>query len=318
MAKYSIGIDIGGTKTAYGLFNEARDLIARYQHPSDSSLGNEAFFTVIADNVKTLCADNHIPLSDLAGVGVGMPSFIRFDEGRILKTVNLTNLKNFAARDFLQNLLGVPVVLDNDTHVAALAEYKLGAGRDLKHMMYTAVSTGIASGIIINGELFRGSYGWAGETGHMLLSPGEGELCGCGHRGCFMSYTSGSMIVKHIQTRIRRGDKTLMTELAGSSEHINAHHLLEACRRNDPMALWALDQMADKLAVWLYNLYETLNINVYVFGGGLVNFGPLLFDRIRARFDELNLEGYPVEFRFAELKNDFGIIGASLLTDSVR
>ena len=126
------------------------------------------------------------------------------------------------------------------------------------------------------------------------------------------------MIVKHIQTRIRRGDKTLMTEIAGSSEHINAQHLLEACRRGDEMALWALDQMADKLAVWLYNLYETLNINVYVFGGGLVNFGPLLFDRIRARFDELNLEGYPVEFRFAELKNDFGIIGASLLTDSVR
>lgn len=318
MASYTIGIDIGGTKTAYGLFDEANNLIARRQHPSDSTLGNEEFFTVIAENVKAFCVENSVPMSELRGVGVGMPSFIRFDEGRILKTVNLTNLKNFAARDFLGSLLGVPVVLDNDTHVAALAEYKLGAGQGLKHMVYCAVSTGIASGMIINGELFRGSYGWAGETGHMLLTPGEGELCGCGHRGCFMSYTSGSMIVKHIQTQIRAGEKTLMTELAGDSEHINAHHLLEACKRGDPMAHWALDQMADKLAVWLYNLYETLNINVYVFGGGLVNFGDLLFDKIRTRFDELNLEGYPVEFRFVHLKNDFGIIGASLLVDDVH
>ena len=313
--KYTIGIDIGGTKTAYGLFDEAHNMVARRQHPSDSSLGNEAFFTVIADNVRAFCAENGVAMADLKGVGVGMPSFIRFDEGRILKTVNLTNLKNFAARDYLISLLGVPVVLDNDTHVAALAEHRLGAGRGLKHMMYTAVSTGIASGIIINGELFRGSYGWAGETGHMLLTPGEGELCGCGQRGCFMSYTSGSMIVKHIQTRIKNGHKTLMTDIAGSSEHINAHHLLEAYRRGDEMAQWAVAQMADKLAVWLFNLYETLNINVYVFGGGLVNFGDILFDKIRARFDELNTEGYPVEFRFAELKNDFGIIGASLLVD---
>lgn len=315
MASYSIGVDIGGTKTAYGLFDESGEMIARRQHPSDSTLDNEAFFTVVAQNIQALCAENSVPTTALRGVGVGMPSFIRFDEGRILKTVNLTNLKDFAARDFLQSLLKVPVVLDNDTHVAALAEHRLGAGRGLKNMIYCAVSTGIASGMIINGELFRGSYGWAGETGHMLLTPGEGELCGCGHRGCFMSYTSGSMIVKHIQTRIRSGESTLMTELAGDSEHINAHHLLEACKRGDPMANWALDQMADKLAVWLYNLYETLNINVYVFGGGLVNFGDLLFGKIRARFDELNREGYPVEFRFAQLKNDFGIIGAHLLID---
>ncbi|MDO4356801.1 MAG: ROK family protein [Clostridia bacterium] len=312
---YTIGIDIGGTKTAYGLFDESRTLVARRRHASDDTLNNEAFFSVIADNVLAMCAENGVALSDLKGVGVGMPSFVLFDEGRILKTVNLTNLKDFAARDFLQDRLGVRVVLDNDTHVATLAEHRLGAGRGLKHMVYCAVSTGIASGIVINGELFRGSYGWAGETGHMLLTPGKGELCGCGHRGCFMSYTSGSMIVRHIRSRIASGETTRMTELAGGEANINATHLLAAYREGDPMAQWAVEQMADGLAVWLYNLYETLNISCYVFGGGLVNFGDVLFDKVREKFDALNLEGYPVEFRFAELKDDFGIVGASLLVE---
>lgn len=312
---YTIGIDIGGTKTAYGLFDESRTLVARRRHASDDTLNNEAFFSVIADNVLAMCAENSVALSDLKGVGVGMPSFVLFDEGRILKTVNLTNLKDFAARDFLQDRLGVRVVLDNDTHVATLAEHRLGAGRGLKHMVYCAVSTGIASGIVINGELFRGSYGWAGETGHMLLTPGKGELCGCGHRGCFMSYTSGSMIVRHIRSRIASGETTRMTELAGGEANINATHLLAAYREGDPMAQWAVEQMADGLAVWLYNLYETLNISCYVFGGGLVNFGDVLFDKVREKFDALNLEGYPVEFRFAELKDDFGIVGASLLVE---
>ena len=315
MASYSIGIDIGGTKTAYGLFDESRNIVARRRHPSDNTLDSEAFFSVVADNVRQLCADNGVALSELKGVGVGMPSFVLFDEGRILKTVNLTNLKDFAARDFLQKQLGIPVVLDNDTHVAALAEHRLGAGRGKKHMVYCAVSTGIASGIIINGQLFRGSYGWAGETGHMLLTPGKGELCGCGHRGCFMSYTSGSMIVKHIQTKIASGEATRMTALAGGADRINATHLLAAYHEGDPMAEWAVEQMADGLAVWLYNLYEALNINCYVFGGGLVNFGDALFSKVRAKFDALNLEGYPVEFRFAELKDDFGIVGAGLLID---
>lgn len=312
---YTIGIDIGGTKTAYGLFDESRTLVARRRHTSDDTLNNEAFFSVIVDNVLAMCAENGVALSDLKGVGVGMPSFVLFDEGRILKTVNLTNLKDFAARDFLQDRLGVRVVLDNDTHVATLAEHRLGAGRGLKHMVYCAVSTGIASGIVINGELFRGSYGWAGETGHMLLTPGKGELCGCGHRGCFMSYTSGSMIVRHIRSRIASGETTRMTELAGGEANINATHLLAAYREGDPMAQWAVEQMADGLAVWLYNLYETLNISCYVFGGGLVNFGDVLFDKVREKFDALNLEGYPVEFRFAELEDDFGIVGASLLVE---
>ena len=307
--KYSIGIDIGGTKTAYGLFDEDRNMVARHQHPSDSTLGNEAFFTVIADNVRILCADNNISLSDLKGVGVGMPSFIRFDEGRILKTVNLTNLKDFAARDFLQDLLGVPVVLDNDTHVAALAEYKLGAGRGLKHMMYTAVSTGIASGIIINGELFRGSHGWAGESGHMIDTVDGGLLCGCGNSGCYMSHVSGRHMPKRLELRLQEHPESILRQ----EKELNGEALLRAYEAGDAVALAEVDYMAKHLAACVYNIYQLLNIDVFVFGGGLTHFGDALFGRMRKYFDEYDHIKFPVEFRFAELKKDFGIIGSAEL-----
>ena len=313
MAK--IGIDVGGTKTAFGLFTDDGKLLDKLTVPSDKEADSETFFDGIAENIHKLISSNGLTIDYIRGVGIGMPSFIIFDEGYIVKTVNLTKIKKFAARDYLEKLIGVPVVLDNDTHVAALAEHKLGAGRGKHNMIYCAVSTGIASGIIINDKLFRGSYGWAGETGHMLLTPHEGVECGCGHRGCFMSYTSGSMIVKHIQAKILSGEKTIMTDLAGGGENINAKHLLAAYKLDDSMAKWAIDQMANGLAVWLFNLYQCLNIDCFVFGGGLVKFGDVLFKPLREEFDRLNLDPYPVDFLFAQLEDDFGIVGASLLIE---
>ena len=172
-----------------------------------------------------------------------------------------------------------------------------------------AVSTGIGSGIIIDGKLFRGSYGWAGESGHMLASPGEGVLCGCGNRGCFMSYASGRYIPRHLKIRMLEGEKSSLEE-AGD---LNGEALLAAYEAGDALAEEMLDSMAHYLAVCLYNIYQMLNIHVFVFGGGLTNFGAPLFERVRREFDHYNRIPVPVEFRFAELKKDFGIVGAAEL-----
>lgn len=180
-------------------------------------------------------------------------------------------------------------------------------------MLYCPVSTGISSGIIINDELFRGRYGWSGESGHMIVNPGEGIMCGCKNKGCLMSYCSGSMIVKHIKEKIEKGEETIMVELAGGKDNITAEHLLKAHGMNDEMAIWALGQMAKYLGVWCYNLYTTLNINCFIFGGGLVKFGEVLFGPVRKVFDSYNHNDFPVYFKFAELGDDFGIIGAAEL-----
>lgn len=312
MGGYTIGIDVGGTKTAYGLFDGQLNIIARERRASDAGMDGEAFFGAIAETVKGMLPGGD--LSKLNGVGIGMPSYIDYQKGYIIKTSNLVNIKDFYARDFLSAKLdGARVALDNDGHAGALAEHRYGAGRGFTHMLYCPVSTGLSSGIIIGNELFRGSYGFSGESGHMIATPGEGLLCGCGNRGCVISWCSGSMIVKHIQNWIGAGEKTVLTEIAGSADAIQTYHINEAYDSDDGLAIRAVEQMAKYLAVWLFNLYVTLNINCFVFGGGLLNMGDRLFPRVREQFDAYNRDAHPVYFKTAELGGDYGIIGAASL-----
>ncbi len=312
---YTVGIDVGGTKTAYGLFDGDRTLVERFEEPSDPALSAEKFLDRIVRSCRNLTALAGLSTGDLRGIGIGMPSFVLYEEGRIVKTANLPQLCDFPARSYLMDQLGggVRVLLDNDSHTGALAEHRHGAGRGFKHMLYCPVSTGISSGIVINNELFRGRYGWSGESGHMIVTPGQGIVCGCGNRGCLMSYCSGSMIVKHIQNKIAAGEVTMMAHLAGGVENISACTVAEAYDLGDDMAHWALEQMARYMAIWTYNLYQMLNINCFVFGGGLLSLGERLFPRMRDLFDEYNRNDMPVYFKEAELGNDFGLIGAAEL-----
>lgn len=314
--QYRIGVDVGGTKTAYGLFDEEHRLVARHRQPTVIYGSCEEICGAVVDGVHELLALQGISLSDVSGVGLAFPSYVDFEAGRIQCTSNICNLKDFPARDFFEQRLGVRVVLDNDAHVAAIAEHRLGAGRGFHHMLYCPVSTGISSGIIINDRIFRGSYGAAGETGHMLITPDAGIPCGCGNSGCFMSYSSGSMIMRHIRKWLEEGETSRMLDRAdGNVDSIDGRILDAAAREGDALALRAVEQMAYYLGVWTYNLYQAFNINCYVFGGGLVKMGDFLFDRVRRHFDRLNVSqaNMPVYFKYAELGDDFGIIGAEQL-----
>lgn len=308
MGSFRIGIDAGGTKVAYGLFDQKNNLVGRRQHPTPADADGPQFSDLIIENCLALLQEQNLKIDDLRGIGVCMPSFILFDEGYICMTSAMENIRDFAMRDYLTQRLPVSIVLDNDSNCAALAEYRFGAGRGSRHMVYMSVSTGIGSGLIINGELFRGSYGWAGETGHMLITPDEGLECGCRNRGCFMSWAGG----RYIPDRVLCKAKDFETKM-NLAERTNGIALLQACRDGDPLALAVLDEMAHYLGVCLFNIYQMLNINLFVFGGGLTHFGSLLFDRVRAEFDRYNHIPQPVEFRLAELKQDFGIIGAAEL-----
>lgn len=308
MGSYRIGIDAGGTKVAYGLFDGANTLLERTQHPTPILADGPEFAELVVENTERLLAKAGIGRRELLGVGVCMPSFILFDQGYVCMTSAMVNIRDFPMRDYLARRLEVPVILDNDSNVAALAEYRYGAGRGSRNMVYVATSTGIGSGLILNGQLFRGSYGWAGECGHMLITPDEGVECGCRNRGCFMSWASGRYLPRQIRNKAH-GRETRM-DLDGA---LDGTELLRACREGDPLALEVLEQTAHYIGVCVFNIYQLLNVNLFVFGGGLVHFGPMLFDRVRREFDRYNHIPQPVEFRFAELEQDFGIIGAAEL-----
>ncbi len=307
--KYIFGIDAGGTKVAYGLYDLEGNLVERFQHPTDIEADGPVFCDKVIATVKEILEKRGAALEEVKGIGICMPSYIEFEKGYIRLTSAMVNIKDFAMRDYMEERLGVPVVLDNDSNVAAWAEYRQGAGRGCKHMVYVAVSTGIGSGIIINGELFRGSHGWAGETGHMIDTIDGGIMCGCGNRGCFMSQISGRNMPKRLAIRLLEGAESVLED----AEELNGEALLRAYEQGDAVAIAELDHMAKHLAVCVYNIYQLLNIDVFVFGGGLTNFGDALFGKMQEYFDELDHIKVPVDFRFAELKKDFGIIGAAEL-----
>ena len=279
--KVYAGMDIGGTKVALGVFGEDKTLLGKTKYPSDASLSAEEFFQQAAAQLRALLGRLALPEEDLAGIGVGPAlhgALSRGGGGPLRHAARPQRLwgkglpggavprgaGGRGQRRPLRGFGGIP---------PRRREGPAGT------CLYCPVSTGLSSGIIIDGKLFRGSSGFAGESGHTILTPGQGIACGCGNQGCVQSYASGGMIVRHIRRWIDAGEQTLMVQLAGAPEKIDARHLEMAARAGDAMALRALDQMALYLGVWVFNLYITLNINCFVFGGGLVNMGELLFGR---------------------------------------
>lgn len=318
MISYKVGVDVGGTKIAYGLFDENNQLVLRHKSKTNADAFPDELVDTITADIDGLLEKAGAPRKALKGIGLGFPSYVEFDKGEVLFTTNMPNIHNFAAVEaFTKRFPDTQVLVDNDTNLAVIAEHKYGAARGFKHVVYTSLSTGVGSGYIINNEIFRGSYGGAGESGHMLITPDKGVMCGCKNRGCFMSYTSGSMIIKHIINEIERGTKTIMTDMVnGDLSRLNARHLNDAYGKGDALAIKMLDQMGFYLGVYIYNTFIQLNINCYLFGGGMLAFGDALMDRIKATVNRYNHEKeQKIYYKLAELGNDFGIIGAAEILD---
>ena len=275
---------------------------------TDATADGPAFSDTLIGNIKSLMEKNSLTFDQLDGVGIGMPSFIKSDTGYVFLTSAMTNIKEFAMRDYLQARLPTRIVLDNDANAAALAEFRHGSGRGTRNMVYVVVGTGFGSGIIIDGKVFSGSYGAAGECGHMIATPDEGLMCGCENKGCFMSYISGRLLPERIKKGLESGMVSILTP-----ETADGKNLLEAYNAGDALAQKLIEQMANYIAYCLYNVYQMLNIDTYVFGGGLTNLGDALFNRIYEEFNKYNHIHFPVHFKMAELKEDIGIIGAAEL-----
>lgn len=304
---------MGGTKTAIGAFDKDHTLLFRHQYDTDLSLSKEELKDQLAKEIQSLLTREGVDDGQLGGIGIGLPSFLDFERGYVKHTTNIPRLNEYAFRDALQAYFPVPIFLDNDANLAALAEHRHGSGQGFPHMIYSTASTGIGGGLIFFGRIFRGSYSSAGEIGHAIITPGQGVFCGCGNQGDFESYAGGANIYKHVERRVEAGETTVMTQMAPSIKDITGKTLNAAYHAGDAMAAALLDQIARYLGILYYNLYVTLNINCYVIGGGLLHFGDALMNGIRRTFDQFlrhPRSDEPVYIRPASLKQDFGIIGA--------
>ena len=311
-------IDVGGTKIAYGILNGDNEILFRHQTKTPIDITPDEFTQKMYKEIDEALALAGMKEEDLVGIALGMPSYVDFERGYVISSGSIEKIKNYPVREELQKKYSVPILVDNDTNVAALAEHKYGAGRGFKHIIYMALSTGTGTGFIINGDLFRGTYGGAGESGHMIVTPGQGIIDGCGNPGCIMSYSSGCQVTRHAKIMIEAGYKTMLADMVDDLDDLTAKDIAEAYQKGDEVATKIFDMMCKYAAIHIYNLFISININCFVCGGGLTNMGDFYLDRIREEVDKLNhQDNQEIIIKKAELDGDFGLIGSGILIDQL-
>lgn len=205
------------------------------------------------------------------GIGVGMPGLVDVHQGKLVYAPNL-RWTDMPIRLMWTQRFNLPVFVENEANCAALGEYFYGLAHDVKDFIYLKTGYGLGGGILIGGRLFRGATGYAGEIGHMTLYAG-GELCGCGRYGCWETYVRPAAVNQLVRARLERGEQSLLSSLNGS---ITPESVVEAAGKNDPVAVSALEEIGQHLAVGITNLVNIFNPELVVLGGGLTHASPWL------------------------------------------
>jgi glucokinase len=312
----AIGVDVGGTKVAAGVVEDDGQIIAKLRRstPAASPARTEQ---TIADVLTELLASHQVE-----AIGIGAAGFVDRDRTSILFAPNLA-WRDEPLKQRVEERIGREVVVENDANASAWAEARFGAARGYQDVMLVAVGTGIGAAIIIGGELYRGRWGIAGEPGHVRVVP-EGRLCGCGNRGCWEQYASGSALVAEAREFARRtpeGAIRLLQLGGGTPEGIGGPVITQAAAEGDPAALRCFETVGCWLGQGLADLAAILDPACFVIGGGVSEAGDLLLDPARAAFERA-LAGHghrPLpEIRAAQLGEDAGIVGAADLARQAR
>ena len=311
------GIDIGGTKLAAGLARPDGEMICECTTTEHTCMDEACLMDLSADLVRRLCRECGADLADLAGVAVGMAGHMRTRDGVVLTTSNLKGFKGYpVAGELSSRLGGIRVILENDANCQAWAEHKFGAGRGHDDMVFVTVSTGIGAGIIVDGRLYRGRTGTAGEIGHTIIEPASDVECTCGNRGCFMALASTLNLDGIARNKSRRMHTRMFSRKESDvGGRLDGRRVMAYAAEGDPVALAIINEYADYLGIMVYNIFQIFNPSAIVLGGGLMNWEFGYFERIGEKFRSLvhNMLYDPVEIVRASIGQCSGVLGAAAL-----
>lgn len=272
--RYVAGVDLGGTKIYTVLADAEGRVLAELKVPTQKEEGYAAVVRRIAATVRETWEKTGLPGDGPAAVGLGAPGPLDAARGIVFHAPNL-GWRDVSLRDDVRRLVGVPVYLENDGNLAALAEHVWGAGQGARNMLYVTVSTGIGGGLIVGGEIYRGTGG-AGEIGHVTVLP-DGPPCNCGNHGCLEAVASGTAIARDARVMVERGGGKKILELAGEAEKVTAVTVAEAARAGDNEAQAVLDRAARFLGIGLAAAVNLVSPELIVLGGGVMESADLLW-----------------------------------------
>ncbi|HEX4654933.1 MAG TPA: ROK family glucokinase [Mycobacteriales bacterium] len=304
----TIGIDIGGTKVAAGVVDDGGKVLARARRRTPSR-DPEHLVDVVSEIVRQLLSEHEV-----AAVGVGAAGFVDAARTTVLFAPNLA-WRDTPLRDEIAARIDLPVVVENDANAAAWGEYRFGAGEQHPQVVVLTIGTGIGAGLILNGNLYRGGFGIAGEPGHVRVVPG-GRQCGCGNLGCWEQYCSGTALVRAAQeiATERPDDGRRLLEMADGVEGIDGPVVTRAAQEGDPAAVDCFTEVGRWLGQGMADLAAVLDPGRFVIGGGVSDAGELLLGPARDTYAAaLTGRGHRpmADIVAARLGAEAGLIGAA-------
>jgi glucokinase-like ROK family protein len=286
---YLVGFDIGATHLGILVTDFASHIIYDLEKPFDISLAPPVGLEQVADRLQTALTEIKLTPEDVVGIGVGVPGPVVVGEGTVSHPPIMPGWDNYPIKHHLQELWHRPVTVNNDAELGALGEWAHGAGRDQRHMAYIKVGTGIGAGLLLDGKIYRGAAGTAGEIGHMTIQD-DGPLCTCGNYGCLEALAGGRALAQQAREAVSSGKRTQLSAIH-PVESISARDVASAARRGDLVAQQIIAQAGSYLGVAIASLINIFNPGMVVIGGGLAQLGDLLLQPIRQTVQQRSLSG---------------------------
>jgi len=316
--RYVIGVDLGGTNTVVGAVAEdGSAIVGLASEPTRAEGGADAvigrILSLAGRSMRALA--NQAPdgkRPEVIGIGIGAPGPLNRETGVIRVAPNL-GWRDVPLRDRVSEALSIPATLDNDANCAVLGEWWRGAGREVLHLVGLTVGTGIGGGIVINGELYHGASGVAGEFGHTTIDP-TGRRCACGNYGCLEAYASGPAIARRAVEGIEAGYQTRLVDMVGGDlGKITAERVYAAAGEGDAYAHEIVRETAGFLGAGIANLVNIFNPSMVLVMGGVTGAGEELFRPLRAEVTRRAFRPAVevCEIRPGELSGTAGVYGAA-------
>ena len=331
MNSFSIGVDLGGTNLRIAAFTRAQERLESIAIPTRLEAGKYAVVQDMCDAIHEIARKLRGSL-ELVGVGVGSPGPLQLPSGKLYHLPNFPGWDGFELKAEIEKVLGMPVIIENDANAAALAEFLHGSGkqRGVDSLCMLTLGTGVGNGIILNRRVWHGMLGMAGEAGHGPLEY-DGAPCGCGGRGCLEQYASATAVSRMAKEAAEAGQSEAIAHILATRGTISARRVAQLADAGDEGARQVYRTVGKFLGLSLSQLVNTLNLPLYVVGGGLASswhlFAPTMFAvllrdsyvyRLTAPRDELDIDPLCTHSVPALLGPESGLLGAAMLPFAER
>jgi glucokinase len=309
-----IGVDLGGTNIAAGIVDEHGNIKYEKSIPTKANRPEKEIINDIKKIILDIINEYKISKNDIEAIGIGIPG-LADKEGNVVFCVNL-KWENVPLSKMLYKELSIPIFIDNDATVAALAEYECGSMKGAKSAILLTLGTGIGGGIVLNGKIHSGANGVGSEIGHMVV--GENFYnCNCGRNGCLETFSSSTAIIKYTKKLISESNEnTLINEkINGDIDKLDAKTIFECAKEGDKLAKSAVNRLVKYLSIGIINLINIMDPEIIALGGGVANAGEYLLNLIK---EDVKKNQYYKELPIgkivlAELGNKAGVIGAAMI-----